>query len=557
MLHAPEGGFGGARVLLCSPLGYEGQFAYITFSDVAASIAATSNAVVMTFDYDGTGDSAGIDEDPDPIGRTVASVHAAIDYLKAIPGPPGPVIVIGLRAGAVVAAYAAVKRSDVAAIALWAPVSGRAFLREHRVFSQLSDTNPPPPRGRARDLGVRGFEANGCVFTDEAVDALEAMDLKKLEKPPAPRIFVLHRADMRSFRAPPEAWSTAEFEEQDAPGYAEMMDPPWLWIPPRIATRALVDWVHRVAAPHRPSLGALAPLQITPEDHGVMPDGSEERGVWFGPRGRRFGVLTLPKGAKPDHACLLVSSVFSYRIGPNRSNVFLARRLASMGIASLRVDVTGVGDSREHIARPPAHPYDEAAVGDAVHAIDHLRSMGFARLSAAGICAGAFVCWRAAERAGGALNLILVNIGRFDPAPYTREHHTEWRAGTPASAMKPGPDAPIGAKARWFLRRAAKAALLGKTIALASAPSRLRPTGLPARLFDIGRRGGRVFLVFSHGDMALNHYKRWTSYHHARLTIQETVGVRVIAGPDHSFTPRWAVFMLLDVVTKDIASWSR
>ena len=469
MIHAPEGGFGGARVLLCPPLGYEAQFAYVTFSDLAVSVAAAANAVVMTFDYDGTGDSAGTDEDPDPIGRVTASVHAAIEHLKAIPGPPGPVILVGLRAGALVAAYAASTRGDVAAIALWAPLSGHAFLREHRVFSQLSDTNPPPPRGRERDLGARGFEANGCVFTDEAIEALEPMDLKKLGKAPAPRVLVLHRADMPSWRTPPAAWSAAEVEEQSAPGYSEMMDPPWLWIPPRIATRVIAEWVHRVAAPHVPSSGALAPLRIAPDDAGVMPDGSEERAVWFRPARPAVRHLDDARGSEADGTvALLVSSVFSYRIGPNRSNVYPARRLAALGIASRSASTwTGVGDSREHVARPPAQPYDAAAVETTrCTLIEHLRRMGFgADHRGRHLRRRVRVLARRRARAGGALNVILINIGQFDPAPYTREHHTEWRAGVPASMLKPPPEAPLSAKARWILRRAGNALKIGKTLA--------------------------------------------------------------------------------------------
>jgi dienelactone hydrolase len=551
-LHLPSGGWTGSRVLLCPPLGYEAHFAHLTFTDLAATIAQATGSVVMTFDYDGTGDSAGSDDEPDFIGRALSSIAQAIDCLTALPGAPGPLLLIGLRVGAALAAQVAAGRSDVDGVALWAPIGGRAFLREQRVFSQLSDTNPAPPPGYARDLGEQGFEANGCTFDAAAVAALEGIDPKKLGKPPARRVLVLHRADLPAWRKPPEAWAAAAVEEDAAGGYSEMMEPPWLWSSPGEAIGKLADWVRRQSG-----LGAStqAPLLPAPRDSARMPGGYEERVVWFGPNRRRFGVLTVPPGA--TRAALFVSSVFSYRIGPNRSNVNLARRLAAAGIASLRIDVTDVGDSRERTGVIPTHPYDEVAIGDALEAIEYLRAAGFKSISAAGICAGAFVCWRAAEESPHPVNAVLANISLFDSRVWTRERHLKWRAGPPPEEKKPGGDAPFGARSRWFLRRAARALKSGGVeLALASLPAALRAKGLPARILRLQRRGSRVVLVYSASDAASKRYQYLTSYHRLRFAVTGAVVTRVAHGPDHSFTPRWAQAMLGDIVAEEMAGWT-
>src|SRR5258708_36413059 len=83
LLHRPEK-WTGARILLCPPLGYESMFAQLTMSDLAARLAAATGAVVMRPDYDGSGDSAGRDEDPDRVPMTLKSVHLAIDHLKSL-----------------------------------------------------------------------------------------------------------------------------------------------------------------------------------------------------------------------------------------------------------------------------------------------------------------------------------------------------------------------------------------------------------------------------------------------------------------------------------------
>ena len=214
-------------MLLCPPLGYEALFAYITLGELAASIARAASAVVMTFDYDGTADSAGSDTDDDRVPLTLASIHHALDHLKSLSEVPGPLILIGLRAGALLAACAASTRKDVTAIALWAPcASGKLFLREQRVFSKLSNTHPAAPVGLERDWGARGFEANGSVFTDAMVAALEPLSLRTLEQPPAPSIFLLQRTDIPGELKPPAGWIGARIEERSLGGYSEMMNRP-------------------------------------------------------------------------------------------------------------------------------------------------------------------------------------------------------------------------------------------------------------------------------------------------------------------------------------------
>jgi dienelactone hydrolase len=554
-LHVPQGGRVRARVLLCPPLGYEAHFAQITFVDLAAALTAATSSVVMTFDYDGTGDSSGTDDEPQWVPRVLASIHQAIDHLKALPGPRVPVIVIGLRMGGLLAARAVAERYDVDALSLWATPTGKAFLREHRVFSQVSDTNPLPPPGHERSLGARGFEANGCSFDDEAVAELEGMDASRMAKAPAPRVLVLHRSGMPTWRKVPEAWHGAAVEEQSVGGYAEMMEPPWLWSWPGEAIGKLVDWVGRVAGASAP--GPLQLMTAGPRTRAEQPGGFEERAVRFGPGGRRFGILTVPKGGESTRVTLFVSSVFSYRIGPNRSNVNMARRLAASGIASLRIDVSGVGDSRERTGVPPTHPYDEIAVEDALYAIDYLRSQGFTAISAAGVCAGAFVCWRAAERSRGPIKAVLANISLYDTRVWTREQHLRWKTVSAAKDEGPANAVSLRSKVRSRLERLKRSLEHGgRDLALASLPARFHPSGLPARIQALARRGSRLVFVYGATDAALTRYRYLTSYHQIRFLLSGSAVARVVEGPDHSFTPRWAQAVLADLVASEIAGWT-
>ncbi len=68
--------------------------------------------------------------------------------------------------------------------------------------------------------------------------------------------------------------------------------------------------------------------------------------VTFGPGGILAGVLTEPETVLPGAPVIVMSNVgLNHHVGPSRMWVDLARRLARDGVASLRFDISGLGDS--------------------------------------------------------------------------------------------------------------------------------------------------------------------------------------------------------------------
>lgn len=523
MLHRPAGTWSGARILLCPPLGYEGSFAHLTFSRLAETLAEQTGAVVLTFDYDGTGDSASSDEDPGRVPAWLESIDLAIDHLKSLAAEPGPLVVIGLRAGALLAAQVVARRDDVSAFALWAPcLSGTAFLRELKAFAQLTPTNPPAPAGLERSWGERGFEANGFVFTHETVEALGELSLKALAKAPAPKVLLLHRAEM------PTPWKPTwpELEQQTVAGYDAMMLPPWLWVSPVDAIRALTSWVGGVTTPRAelpvPAVGGRTTAEIAPD--------IEEVPIWYAPR--RFGILTRQKsGPGGGRAMLLVAGTTGYRTASHRSNVMLARRLAARGVTTLRIDVEGVGDSRDAIDALPPNPYDTVPVADVRAALHYLRDEHYSSLAMSGICAGAFLAYRTAIVHEDPVKLVLVNIEEFESINYTVNYGAKSKEVT--------------TKAQRAVRKLRRGVEVFTQLARASLPVRVNPSGLPSRFHAMIRRGTRVVMIFNGGDSGIAGYKRRMALHHVYTARKKHVEIRVIDGPDHSFTPRWAVELLI------------
>jgi alpha-beta hydrolase superfamily lysophospholipase len=114
-----------------------------------------------------------------------------------------------------------------------------------------------------------------------------------------------------------------------------------------------------------------------------------EQTIVFGPDRNLIGTFTLPSRAAPEYAgamALLTNAGVIPRIGPHRLNVKLARRLAELGIATLRFDLSGLGDSRRSSSRRTT---GEQFIFDTRCAMDLAQAQfGAARFFMVGFCSG-------------------------------------------------------------------------------------------------------------------------------------------------------------------------
>lgn len=113
----------------------------------------------------------------------------------------------------------------------------------------------------------------------------------------------------------------------------------------------------------------------------------KERVFTFGTDGILMGVLTEPDQTRPDAPVVVMSNVgLNPRVGPHRCWVELARVLATLGFASFRFDLNGLGDS---LPRRDARNDLERACVDLGEALDFLKKKrGSSTFLLVGMCSG-------------------------------------------------------------------------------------------------------------------------------------------------------------------------
>lgn len=374
---------------------------------------------VLRFDYRGTGDSEGADGASDQFETAVDDVCAAIARLRDETGVT-QVTLCGLRLGAAFA-LAAAGRCDVDQLVLLAPVaSGRSYVRELSIMRNIW-LDQLPARLREAQPKDAPFNVLGQVYSPAfraRLNAFDAVDALK-DSPGAPAsgtlIVDVNAGGSESLHQRLEGLG-GRVERRSFEGYAAFMQETTFSSLPTRVLDAVVDWVAaatvRQAPPPRAvsNAGQDADLMLrTPE--------ACEQPVRFGMAGL-FGILCMPHAMHDRGPVLLITNTSaSAHVGDSRLSVRIARELARRGIASLRFDGRGIGDSssgRDGTLDDVRQPvYSSAVVEDVSTAAHWLKEQGYRHVVSFGICSGAYSALRAALVGRALSGVISVNLQSF------------------------------------------------------------------------------------------------------------------------------------------------
>lgn len=420
-LHEAPGSTG---VVLCAPLGHEAMWSHRAWRHLADEIAA-AGMPVLRFDYPGTGDSAGSGLEPEFLRHAVSAIIEAAAQLRALSGVE-ELVLCGIRLGASLAVLAAEAMQaeaggagKVAGLVLAAPVvNGRSYLRELRALhlNWLNSAGLDPDAHRPGDgsIDVLAFH-----FAADTVHEIESLRLDRRAPCAVPRLLMLDAWPgstspvstlAQRYRAAGAQAEIAAFDE-----YPVVMQSAEYASVPTQAWQQVVGWlVPGTTAAQRRWAGARQVASEPDAGEPVAVDAAVELAVWLD-GGRQFGILSLPRaGTLAATAVIFPNTGGNHHVGDGRMFVTLSRRLAGLGVAALRLDVSALGDSagaKRQMSIPAI--YSPGPRADVSAAVDWMRARGFQRIVLAGVCSGAFLSLQAALVNRGVDGLVMANLVKF------------------------------------------------------------------------------------------------------------------------------------------------
>jgi alpha-beta hydrolase superfamily lysophospholipase len=537
-------------VVLCSPSGYEAICTHRSYRIVAEE-AAARGFPALRFDYDGTGDSGGHGLDGDRVGHWLRSIAIAIDTLKAQSGVDR-ICVFGVRVGASLAAKAVQGRSDVHAMIAFAPVvKVKSYLREIRALSLAQETEPPPA-----DLKVDPElqEAAGFATTPETRAALAGIDLAALDAAPAAHVLVLERDDL----TPSDAWPRrltalgAAVEQRQLQGYVDMMRDAHASKVPLQSIESALDWLAArdgvVAKPVAAATSPVVTAEFTDEGGKVR-----ESAGYLDEQRILFGVVSEPiepRAAVRDVVVLLNSGTI-HHIGPSRLYVAIARRCAARGMAVLRIDLSGVGDSAVRRGEAENSPYSEGARIDVPAAVKFAQQrFPGAKVHLVGLCSGAYHALKAAAAGSAFRSIVVVNPLTFFWKPGMSLEYADFQVTSESKNLARN----AGSLAHWvrLLRGDVNVLMAARVfwkrlqmVARNSMRDVARRFGiglqddLASELLRIARNNTDMYFVFSATDPGHTMLREQGGRIVNKLARREQLRISIVHGADHTFTAHW------------------
>jgi len=197
-----------------------------------------------------------------------------------------------------------------------------------------------------------------------------------------------------------------------APGYAASNpEDPFKAVVPVQLFEALTQWLER-AYPAERQVGETdsnhvsVPIPVTTT---VLTDAKTHEQVVD--IDGKFGILTGPvtPNERSKTVVVLLNIGANHHIGSNRMYVNMARAWAAEGFQALRMDFSGMGDSRSSDVGKENDVYASRFMAEARSAVDFLNGRGADRVVLMGLCSGAYVAYHTAIADPRVSGVVLIN----------------------------------------------------------------------------------------------------------------------------------------------------
>jgi pimeloyl-ACP methyl ester carboxylesterase len=449
----PESARRTTAVLLCAPFGWADTCAHRGLRAWAIALAQAGYPA-LRFDLPSSGDSGGGPRSPRRLEAWTGAVSKSAAWLREQAGADRAVAV-GIGLGGALACCAVAEGAPIDDLVLWA-VHERvgALLREMRAYSRLAGGGSADFAEGFEGLGRGELELAGFFMTAETADALAKLELGQLEVPRAAgrRVLLLGRDRLGVDDRLREHFerSGAAVSVQDSADYGELMAEPQEARPPRQTIATTLRWLEEGHS--RPGAGRASSCRgrvveeleaMTFEQNGSLlretplaldggafailserAGGERSAGVGGGGVGgggvggagaERSGSEFREAESAPVWA-LWVNGGAVRHIGPHRAWVEIARRWASRGVPTVRVDLPGIGESEgaEPDQLSDRSLYAERRTEQLLEIIDQLSQLELPdRVVVGGLCSGAYWALHAALADSRVAGTMLINLYAF------------------------------------------------------------------------------------------------------------------------------------------------
>jgi dienelactone hydrolase len=553
-----------ACIVISDSVAYESMCSHWAFRRLSSQLVGLGFAVLRV-DMLGTGDSADVPPDESLVSQWKWSLNQAADAARAWTHG-APLALLGLRISGTLCAQVASERDDVTALALLDPApQGRLWLREQKALALTSGLGIGKPS--VEELADGGQAILGYQYTPLTQAELSQLKLTAIKRKPAKVTFVLQRPGRALDGAALDALGREGLTvaESEQGGLDTLLKDGVFSEEPVFDFARLGSWLDENFPA---ALEAPSPASKTAAHH--EGEGYTEEAVLIGGSRQIAAIFCTPSRTPRRAATLLILNTgVNHRVGAHRTSVELARNMARDGYPSLRIDVSGVGDSPLQPGQKQNFPYNRGNVDDIRASLDWLASRGLGGFVLTGICSGGFNSFHAAQADERIKALVLTNTQRFI-----------WRDGDSIEiSMRRGLKSTqhyqsAALKLDTWKRLAAgdidvKVVLPGLAKRFAKQGARRLEAGLSRTLgprfardpvargfLKLNQRGVKLTFVLSADDGARDELDDHLGKNLAALRGKSGVTVEILEGADHTLTPRFARARLFEVIKERLVEVS-
>ena len=418
VLTGPDDGVVGGAVLICAPVGKEYNHTVRGFKRLAEQLAA-QGLLVLRFDYAGTGESGGAQNDPQAVRSWDESITAAMAFLREQCEGSVGIAVIGHRTGALLAMANDAVRTSATSVVLWDPVvSGGFFVKTQQMLYQVVSQGPAyiaPGHENTTELA-------GLSLHRDAAKKLSRMMLDH-NVIAGERIFALLGDDEMNPTLPDEISAAGGTVRRigDQGAFINAVDPWFTHYPNEIAH--IVDWV---AAGFTPSTARWRP-EVT--DAAVLGFAADGHPLETRVRTTSYGLVVWDTARLGEHESadrILVSHPVGHDVrgGPTRLYHELAGEVAARHGRMIRFDRRGLGETGTTKHTDTFLPlFNRSYAREGKRIVDDLDLSSASVIAHVGICIGSWMSAHAAmttaRRSGSATRsvAVIVNPNRWDLRP--------------------------------------------------------------------------------------------------------------------------------------------